>query len=122
MNANKDLLYQHVEFLTTLRPFRNYQNLESLERVCRYLIGEFEKYGLEPVEQKFTVQGSEYKNIIGSYNSHKQRRMIVGAHYDVCGDQPGADDNASAVAGLLVTPIPHRLLHLFHADPDDDDA
>ena len=29
--------------------------------------------------------------------------MIVGAHYDVCGDQPGADDNASAVAGLLET-------------------
>jgi Zn-dependent M28 family amino/carboxypeptidase len=27
--------------------------------------------------------------------------LIVGAHYDVCGDQPGADDNASAVAGLL---------------------
>jgi Zn-dependent M28 family amino/carboxypeptidase len=25
----------------------------------------------------------------------------VGAHYDVCGEQPGADDNASAVAGLL---------------------
>ena len=29
--------------------------------------------------------------------------MIVGAHYDVCGNQPGADDNASAVAGLLET-------------------
>lgn len=29
--------------------------------------------------------------------------MIVGAHYDVCGDQPGADDNASAVSGLLET-------------------
>ena len=27
--------------------------------------------------------------------------MIVGAHYDVCEDQPGADDNASAIAGLL---------------------
>lgn len=25
----------------------------------------------------------------------------MGAHYDVCGNQPGADDNASAVAGLL---------------------
>nr|GFC84151.1 hypothetical protein [Tanacetum cinerariifolium] len=25
------------------------------------------------------------------------------AHYDVCGEQPGADDNASAVAGLLET-------------------
>jgi Zn-dependent M28 family amino/carboxypeptidase len=28
-------------------------------------------------------------------------RVIVGAHYDVCEEQPGADDNASAVAGLL---------------------
>lgn len=23
------------------------------------------------------------------------------------------------IAGLLVTPIAHRLLHMFHADPDD---
>ena len=30
-------------------------------------------------------------------------RIVVGAHYDVCGDTPGADDNASAVAGLLET-------------------
>jgi len=26
---------------------------------------------------------------------------VVGAHYDVAGEQPGADDNASGVAGLL---------------------
>ena len=64
MNASKELLYKHVEFLTTLRPFRNYQNLESLAKVCHYLKREFEKNGLEPVEQKFTAQGSEYKNII----------------------------------------------------------
>ena len=67
MNANKEILYQHVKFLTTLRPFRNYQNLESLEQVCHYLSGEFEKYGLESIEQPFTVQGTEYKNIIASY-------------------------------------------------------
>jgi Zn-dependent M28 family amino/carboxypeptidase len=103
MHANKDLLYQHVKFLTTLRPFRNFRNLASLEKVCRYLSGEFDKYGLARVEQLFTAQGSDYKNIIASYNQEKQRRMIVGAHYDVCGDQPGADDNASAVAGLLET-------------------
>jgi hypothetical protein len=101
MDANKELLFQHVKFLTTLRPFRNYLNPESLEQVCHYLIGEFEKYGLKTTEQTFIAQGSEYKNIIASYNPQKQRRLIVGAHYDVCGDQPGADDNASAVAGLL---------------------
>jgi len=28
-------------------------------------------------------------------------RIIIGAHYDVCGNQPGADDNASGITGLL---------------------
>ena len=101
VNADRKLLYQHVEFLTTLRPFRNHKNLESLERVCDYRKNEFRKYGLEPAEQKFPVKGPVYKNTLGSYITEKQRRLIVGAHYDVCGDQPGADDNASAVAGLL---------------------
>jgi Zn-dependent M28 family amino/carboxypeptidase len=27
--------------------------------------------------------------------------IVIGAHYDSCGDTPGADDNASGVAGLL---------------------
>lgn len=104
MKANRNNLYQHVEFLTQLRPFRNYLNLDSLEKVCDYLKAEFEKYGLVPSEQKFIVRGQEYKNILATYHadqSQSQRRLIVGAHYDVCGDQPGADDNASAVAGLL---------------------
>lgn len=30
-----------------------------------------------------------------------QEIMVVGAHFDVCGEQAGADDNASGVAGLL---------------------
>ena len=103
MRASKELLYQHVEFLTTLRPFRNYQNLDTLERVCEYVRREFAEYGLNVADQVFEAEGNEYKNIIGSFNPSKRRRMIVGAHYDVCGDQPGADDNGSAVAGLLET-------------------
>ena len=31
----------------------------------------------------------------------KAKTLDCRHHYDVCGDQPGADDNASAVAGLL---------------------
>ena len=101
MKANQALLYQHVEFLTSLRPYRNYKNLESLEEVCSYLKEQFKTYGLEYEEQVFNVGGSDYKNIIGTFNGDKERRLIVSAHYDVCGDQPGADDNASAVSGLL---------------------
>jgi hypothetical protein len=103
VQANRDSLYRHVDFLTRLRPFRNYENLESLERVCDYLKATFANSGLEPSEQIFSARGIEYKNIIASFNPEKQQRLIVGGHYDVCGNQPGADDNASAVAGLLET-------------------
>ena len=101
--AVKNRLYKHVEFLTGIRPFRNYQNLESLEKVCNYISDEFVSCGYVPVEQKWEAAGNEYKNIITSWQPGKSRRLIIGAHYDVAGDQPGADDNASAVAGLLET-------------------
>ena len=101
--ANKERMYQDVEFLTTLRPYRNYQNLDSLEKVCDYIKEEYDKLGWSSQEQTWEAHGDMYKNIITSYNKQKTKRLIIGAHYDVCGDQPGADDNASAVAGLLET-------------------
>jgi len=103
MNANKERMYQDVDFLTSLRPYRNYRNLESLEKVCDYIKEEYNKLGWSSMEQKWDADGEEYKNIIASYNKLKTKRLIIGAHYDVCGDQPGADDNASSVAGLLET-------------------
>ena len=54
-------------------------------------------------EQKWMAEGNEYTNLIHSYQPNKTKRLIMGAHYDVCGDQPGADDNGSAVAGLIET-------------------
>ena len=103
MKAAKEALYRHVDFLTSLAPARNYLNTETLEKVCRYLKEEFRRMGAQPEEQVWTAEGQPYKNIMASYNPDKSKRLVVGAHYDVCGDQPGADDNASAVAGLLET-------------------
>ena len=101
MNASQENLYRDVEFLTSLRPYRNYQQLESLNRVAQYIRQVFEDLGLAVREQTWTVDGQTYTNVIGVYNESKPEVLVVGAHYDVCGDQPGADDNASAVAGLL---------------------
>jgi len=42
-----------------------------------------------------------FRNVIGRFGSRKGPRVIVGAHYDSCGDTPGADDNASGVASLI---------------------
>jgi Zn-dependent M28 family amino/carboxypeptidase len=101
MSANTDRIYNDVQFLTSLKPARNYQNLPSLEKAAEYIRNELERTGAKPEIQSWRVKSAEYKNIIASYNADKSRRLIVGAHYDVAGDQPGADDNASAVAGLL---------------------
>jgi len=115
MKAQKENLYRHVDFLTKIQPWRNYRNLESLKKVCDYLRAEFSSYGYITEDQKWITETREYTNVIASYNSHKTNRLIVGAHYDVCGNQPGADDNASAVAGLLETA---RLIALYKPEID----
>ncbi len=101
--AQTKRLYQDVAFLSDLRPYRNYLNLESLAQVCQYLHNQFNQSGFMPGEQTWTAAGNEYKNILAMYRPELPKRLIVGAHYDVYGEQPGADDNASAVAGLLET-------------------
>ncbi|MCJ7819941.1 MAG: M28 family peptidase [Bacteroidales bacterium] len=103
MKAQKDRLFKDVAFLTGVHPSRSWKNLETLEKVSYYIKKEFEKAGMQTEDQKWIAKRREYKNIIASYNSDKLIRLIVGAHYDVAGDQPGADDNASGVAGLLET-------------------
>ncbi len=101
MEADKKRVYGDVHFLTSLRPYRNFRNTVSLDKTAEYIAEEFKKIGAAPQFQKWEVESRVYKNVIASYNQEKFRRLVVGAHYDVAGDQPGADDNASAVAGLL---------------------
>ncbi|HVG14139.1 MAG TPA: M28 family peptidase [Chitinophagaceae bacterium] len=101
MKANKERLHNDVLFLTSLNPPRNYLHKASLEKVCTYIETEFTEAGAKPSRQSWQAGDGTYYNILTSYNPAKEQRLIVGAHYDVCGEQPGADDNASAVAGLL---------------------
>lgn len=90
-----------VRFLTTMSPARSYNNPDSMKRSAAFISQKFIESGLEPSEQEFIAVGKPYVNIIASVGPREGSRVIVGAHYDVCGDQPGADDNASAIAGLL---------------------
>jgi hypothetical protein len=103
IKAKRERLYKDVEFLCAIRPYRNYRNLASLDKASTYISEAFARHGYVPLEQLWEADGFEYKNIIASYREEKELRLIVGAHYDVAGDQEGADDNASAVAGLLET-------------------
>lgn len=98
---NTDNLKQTVLNLTSITPPRNYLNKKSLEKSVEYISQKFIEYGFTPQKQKFIINGNTYENIIVSIGQQNGERVIVGAHYDVCGDQPGADDNASGIAGLL---------------------
>jgi len=115
VQANLDQIYKDVDFLTKINPPRNFQNMSSLAAVCDYIKYEIKLAGGEPKEQTWTAQGETYTNIIVSYLPEKEEKLIVGAHYDVCGNQPGADDNASAVAGLL-----ESIRIIFQQQPDLD--
>jgi hypothetical protein len=99
--VSKDNLKTTVQFLTNTDKPRNYNNQAALNASASFIFAEFKKYGYEPEEQKYMVQNTEVKNIICSYGPKDAERIIVGAHYDVCGEQSGADDNASGIAGLL---------------------
>lgn len=90
----------HLEFLTKSES-REYLNTKRLDSVADYIKQHFSKYAQEVCEQKFSVGGRIYRNVICSFDTTHSKRIIVGAHYDACGRQPGADDNASGVTGLL---------------------
>jgi len=96
-----DVLRSHVERLSNTEHARSYQNLEALNTAAAYIKAEFESHTEYVQEQKYRVYNQEYKNIICSFGPTDGERIIIGAHYDVCQDQPGADDNASGVAGIL---------------------
>ena len=103
-------VYKDVEFLTSIRPYRNYLNVGSLNKTADYIYQTFKEFSENVYFQEFLVGGNRYKNVICSINTHLEERIIIGAHYDVAGDTPGADDNASGVAGLL------ELLRLLHRE------
>ncbi|MCT7447197.1 M28 family peptidase [Aliarcobacter skirrowii] len=92
-----------LKYLTQIQPPRNYRNIDSLNNVALYLEDRFKDIGLETYFQNYVVDNNEYKNVIATLNPQYKKRLIIGAHYDVCGDFQGADDNASAVAGLIQT-------------------
>jgi Zn-dependent M28 family amino/carboxypeptidase len=111
--VNKERLYADVNYLTQLSPARQAYNPAALDKAAGYIYQEFQKVSSQVSYQTFKADNQEYKNVICTLGPEEGERIILGAHYDVCGDQPGADDNASGVAGILELA---RLLHAQEAN------
>jgi hypothetical protein len=98
--SDSTILKKHVSQITAIN-FRNHQDTTALNKVAGYIETEFKRYSDRVNYQPYKLSGKVYKNVICSLGPEDGERIIIGAHYDVYGDLPGADDNASGVAGLL---------------------
>lgn len=103
--ANPEVLRRHVAFLTTQEQPRDARHPEQLDAVAAYIARSFRESGGRVEIQPFDARGRRYRNVIARFGPEGGTPFVVGAHYDVfCevgGHCPGADDNASGVAGLL---------------------
>jgi len=75
---------------------------EALQKASCYITDAFISIGYDVEFQTYNTSGKTVKNIIATKIGVERPKevIIVGAHYDTCFN-PGADDNASSVAGLL---------------------
>jgi hypothetical protein len=95
------IIKKHLTAITKTVKFRTHTNIDQLNKTADYIKSVFSQYSDSVSFQEFPVNGKIYKNVICSFGTEHKKRIIVGAHYDVCGNQEGADDNASGVVGLL---------------------
>lgn len=97
----EDRLLGHVSMLSEKLVPRDHWHIHNLDQCADYIADHFKRAGAVVAMQEFDVNGRGYKNVIATFGPPTSSRIVVGAHYDAYGEYPGADDNASGVAGLI---------------------
>jgi hypothetical protein len=96
-----------AELLSTLEAIigvRHYTaNPGHLEEVRGYLNTAFSDAGLQTEDHDFTFDATSMRNVIGRKPGAKNEAItyVIDGHFDGVPGSPGADDNGSAVAGVL---------------------
>jgi len=104
MDRMKKNVMETVAFLSGTIGQRSWKDLDKLAASADFIEERLRSSGCDILRQPFTFRGNTYHNIITEIQGSEPETngmLIVGAHYDSCEGTPGADDNASGVAGLL---------------------
>lgn len=80
---------------------RNTDHPENLLLAAKYIKSHLSKHNPDTYFQTYQADGNEYSNVIANYGPDTNEIIVIGAHYDAYHFHPGADDNASGVAGLI---------------------
>jgi hypothetical protein len=96
-------LEQHVRFLSHSIGVRSAENFPNVYRAATYIEHRLQDLGYRVVSQEFSAYNRGFRNLEATLpgTTRPQEVVILGAHYDTAEDAPGADDNASGVAGVL---------------------
>ena len=100
-NVRSERLEKHVRMLAGTFFPRDVAHPENLLRAADYIREEFRKAQGKVADQCYKVRQQTYCNVIARFGPDTEERLVIGAHYDAFGERPGADDNASGVAGLI---------------------
>jgi Zn-dependent M28 family amino/carboxypeptidase len=102
--GNEASLLSTVRYLSEEIGERSFRDLPKLNKAADYIEKSLHSFGCLVSRQTFTYRGRAYSNVIGEVkgsNPDKKELLIIGAHYDTAVGTPGADDNASGIAGLV---------------------
>jgi len=94
-------LYRHVEHLSVKIGERHLWRNGSLSQATEYIESVLTSYGYEVWRQTYNCYSKSVSNLIVEKKGSDKEILIIGAHYDTVPGTPGADDNASGLAGLL---------------------
>jgi hypothetical protein len=93
-------LKAHVYRLSHQIGPRNFEHYPELCQAADYLQEQLESYGYSVRRLPYETEGQRFENL-ETVDPNGGPFMVIGAHYDSVLTCPGANDNASAVAGLL---------------------
>src|SRR2546426_1815512 len=97
-------LQRHVRALAHGIGVRSDETYSNVLRASAYIERRLQDLGYTVVSQEFSARNRSYRNIeatLPGVPGHAHEVIVLGAHYDTAEDAPGADDNASGVAGVL---------------------
>lgn len=99
--VSPEQLQAHVRFLSVECAPRHYLAHENQNKARDYILEHLQRAGARVELQDFPTAAGSYQNVVAHFGPADGPRYVIGAHFDACGARPGADDNASGVAGLL---------------------
>jgi hypothetical protein len=97
-------LQHHVQALAHDIGVRSDKTYSNVVRASAYIERRLQDLGYQVVSDEFTARDRSYRNLeatLPGTPGHAHEVVVVGAHYDTAEEAPGADDNASGVAGVL---------------------